>query len=435
MRIIILFISKQTKKKKKKIEKYFYFKMLNSTIIGSSLDLDEINDEKDSIVFLNRAKLINICLTIIVFTIGFIGNLLIIYVFTHRRYRLNSSNVYLLCLAICDTCFLVIHLFEDTIRTLEDIIYENLIFHEKFKLNITDRYVTTCFMVNYLRYILRFISAYIIVTFTIQRAYIVYFPLRNKFKSKKSAWYTVVVILIISIFLNFWIPYIFELKTNENDHTKSTYCDVKTEWKNVYFIITIIYITLTILIPIMIVFVFNTIIIVKTRHADLKRKQNFRVINNFERIAITAKRKPLKLKIVLPPNKTGNSTTTTTSSSSRSSCKTPINQHLITYNLNRRSKKNENSYKLANILILTSFSYAFFNLPYLITWFLFFYEIALNENNLIIKNYLFGTVQYAEIFYLLNYGAKFYIYCLSGSLFRRQLNSTSIKISKNNFSN
>jgi hypothetical protein len=417
---------KQTKNniKKNNSKNIFISKMFNLTIMSNNIDLDEINDEKDSIVFLNRAKLINICLTIIVFIIGFIGNLLIIYVFTHRRYRLNSSNVYLLCLAICDTCFLVIHLFEDTIRTLEDIIYENLIFHEKFKLNITDRYVTTCFMVNYLRYILRFISAYIIVTFTIQRAYIVYFPLRNKFKSKKSAWYTVVVILILSICLNFWIPYIFELKTNENDHTKSTYCDVKTKWKNVYFIITIIYITLTILIPIIIVFVFNTIIIVKTRHADLKRKQNFRIINNFERIAITSKRKPQKLKIVIPPNVTGNSTTTSSIGSRRS----PISQHLITYNLNRKSKKNENSYKLANILILTSFSYAFFNLPYLITWFLFFYEIALNENNLIIKNYLFGTVQYAEIFYLLNYGAKFYIYCLSGSLFRHQLNSTSMKI-------
>lgn len=153
------------------------------------------------------------------------------------------------------------------------------------------------------------------------------------------------------------------------------------------------------------------------------KENKIRIINNFERIAITAKRKQQKLKIVIPLNVTGNSTTT--SSSSRRS---PINQHLITYNLNRKSKKNENSYKLANILILTSFSYAFFNLPYLITWFLFFYEIALNENNLIIKNYLFGTVQYAEIFYLLNYGAKFYIYCLSGSLFRHQLNSTSMKI-------
>ena len=57
---------KQTKNniKKNNSKNIFISKMFNLTIMSNNIDLDEINDEKDSIVFLNRAKLINICLQI-----------------------------------------------------------------------------------------------------------------------------------------------------------------------------------------------------------------------------------------------------------------------------------------------------------------------------------------------------------------------------------
>lgn len=58
--------------------------------------------------------------------------------------------------------------------------------------------------------------------------------------------------------------------------------------------------------------------------------------------------------------------------------------------------------------------------------FLLFYQIALSEVNLLNRNYLFGAVQIAEIFYVMNYSVKFYIYCLSGTLFRTQLRHSSI---------
>ena len=52
-----------------------------------------------------------------------------------------------------------------------------------------------------------------------------------------------------------------------------------------------------------------------------------------------------------------------------------------------------------------------------------FYEIEKStENN------FFASVQLTEIFYILNYGINFYLYCLSGTLFRKQLSSFKFHI-------
>jgi len=54
--------------------------------------------------------------------------------------------------------------------------------------------------------------------------------------------------------------------------------------------------------------------------------------------------------------------------------------------------------KLRKILLVVSFSYAFFNLPYLISWSIFFFEISFNELTASNQNYLFSAVQLSEIF-------------------------------------
>ena len=125
----------------------------------------------------------------------------------------------------------------------------------------------SCRVINYLRYILRFISAYIIVAFTIQRVIIVRSPLTQKFKSTKSAWKTVLVITLISIIINLWVCFIF--KINYTD-TKQ-YCDVNRDLKKSYFRITVIYIILIMLIPMVTIFTGNFIIIKYASKADKER--------------------------------------------------------------------------------------------------------------------------------------------------------------------
>ena len=147
-------------------------------------------------------------------------------VYLNKRFRINSSCVYLLCMAFSDGLFLILHFFEgnytlfgvlliyiwltesfknlDTVRTFQDVYLNNNSnelhngckymrtnnFENDFLsqynwiklLNITDRFDIICRSINYFRYLLRFVSAYIIVAFTIQRAYVVHSPLKDNFK-------------------------------------------------------------------------------------------------------------------------------------------------------------------------------------------------------------------------------------------------------------
>jgi hypothetical protein len=65
-------------------------------------------------------------------------------------------------------------------------------------INIADKFVTKCRLVNYFRYFLRFISAYIITVFTIQRTISIYNPIfQNKFSSPKLAWKIIVGLVIV----------------------------------------------------------------------------------------------------------------------------------------------------------------------------------------------------------------------------------------------
>ena len=122
---------------------------------------------------------------------------------------------------------------------------------------------------------------------------------------------------------------------------------------------------------------------------------------------------------------------------------------LIYQNTNEKIMSKTKSNKLVTkMLVIISVSYALLNLPYLITWSLFykgkfieFKSIKSLVNNFItyliyksdiiketttndeasVQNYLFAAVQICQMFYLLNYGLHFYFYCLSGSMFCNQL--------------
>lgn len=217
-----------------------------------------LSKTQKSIDFLDTARKINIFSTIILVTIGLVGHLLTLYVYNQKRYRINSGNIYLVCLAVVDGLFLIVHLFESTIRTIKDAYSQNaninLIIHP---LNIVDQNNLACCLINYLRNVLRFMSAYIIVAFTLQRLVLVHKPLFNKFKTKKSAWITFLVILFISLAANSWAPFMFELKKDE----PSPYCDVNREWTREYFILNACYMFIVMLLPIVIIFICNLLII------------------------------------------------------------------------------------------------------------------------------------------------------------------------------
>jgi hypothetical protein len=136
-------------------------------------------------------------------------------------------------------------------------------------------------VINYLRYVLRFTSAWALVVFSIQRLFLVYSPFSKKFKSTKSGWLTVAIISVVSLVLNAWVPYLFSLQSDSSLNS----CDVKREWGREYFQITIVYICLIMLFPITILFVSNFLIIFNLlrdnfKSADKNTKKSVTTVNS-----------------------------------------------------------------------------------------------------------------------------------------------------------
>ncbi len=184
----------------------------------SSITISNKSNFVYSLYFIETVRKINVSFTIIIFLIGLIGNSITIFVFSKKKFRTNSSNIYLFCLAIVDTLFLIVHVFEDTIRHFSndmssyDSSYAddndfNFNITANFKsffttINITDQSNFICRFINYMRYVLRFVSAYIVVLFTIQRVIVISKPLKSYIITKKSAWIKTFIIVLISLTIN-----------------------------------------------------------------------------------------------------------------------------------------------------------------------------------------------------------------------------------------
>ena len=366
-----------------------------------------------------KSRKINSFISLAFILIGLIGHSLTIYVFVQKRFRKNSSNVYLLCLAINDALFLIIHFFEDTIKTFKEFYLKENHQNVLHAINITDRFVLACYLINYLRYVLRFTSAYIIIAFTIQRLYLVHSPFSRKFKSTKSGWKTVGLIVIISLLINLWVPFLFEIQSNQT-------CQVKNESNREYFIFTLIYISLIMLIPIIIIFICNSIIInclMKTVANKNGLRRNTKL--NDENSCLTENSTNNEIKkhsliISVDANK----------KSSIRSNNTNSKPYYLSINqiIRRVAHKASSPIKITKMLILVSFSYAFLNLPYLISWSIYNYKfisVFTDIDELFDKSDWLSVVKISEIFNLLNYSIHFYINYASGSVFRNQLRYSS----------
>ena len=344
--------------------------------------------------FLVVSRKANICATLSFILFGLIGNILLISVFLNRKFRINSSNVYLLSLAVNNTLFLVIHL-EETFKSFVDVFgdfgqddvttryYYDYFYKLALKLNLTDNFSVACRSFNFLRYVLRFNSSYIILAFTFQRLSLLIFPsTEKKLNSKIIAWKTVITIAIVSLLFNSWVLILFKTQT-QND---VKHCDVDMTWKDEYYILTLVYTLLIIVAPIFAITISLLFICVKIFSkkplTSLFRKQSV-VRFNF-RSKKKNSNEPETFHEPLVQEK-----------------KLKLKSYFMDVNkvINRISNKTNNSIKITKVLVLIATLYAAFNIPYLIISFVFFYNILEQEMDSTGKNYLFGSVQIAEIFY------------------------------------
>ena len=381
-------------------------------------------DEKiNSIKMFDLTRKINIYLSLLIVIIGLLGNSLAVLVFAQKRFRNHSSSIYLLSLCISDGAFLTIHFFEDTLRTLIDVylndqtrsIEKECLYGKNLDLttrtvkesifrliNITDRFDLSCRLVNYLRYFFRFFSAYLILTFTIQRAIALYWPfIEPRIKSSKYACLMISLLIFIGLIINKWTLLFFNVIKDGHDPSIS-YCDIKKKFSKAYFFATIFYAIITMILPIVTIVGCNILIIAFILKNRRKRQ-------------------------ILMKNQVIKKTCSENKSFSLFASDSSFNKgYLSTVNHKKKiSQQYKESKRITRILILMSFSYVALNLPYFIAWSHFFYQIAIIKNlKAVLKYKIFSILNICEIFYVMNFAVNFFIYCLSGKKFRNQLKNT-----------
>jgi hypothetical protein len=200
--------------------------------------------------------------------------------------------------------------------------------------------------------------------------------------------------------VNIWVPFFFGLR---NQSTDKQYCDINPKFKKEYFDLTISYIVL-ILITILAILVSNSIVIY---HLKISKKIDNKVKSSQNEIEMNS----------INNNKECDISEIMEDSTSKELYFLASNDKL-----KRISNLNNGSKKVTFSIIAISFSYAFLNLPYQVTWCVYFYAIAFKPDSQIVKIHLFTLLQIFEVIYILNYCVNFFIYCATSSIFRNQLN-------------
>ena len=361
---------------------------------------------------------INAVVSFILTIVGLFGNFLVITMFLQKKFRLNPSHIFLLCAAINDSSYLIVHFLEDILKTF---INAYSLEHNQFlnTLNFIEKSDFSCRIVIYLRSFLRFSSAFIVLAFTLQRLSVVYRPLSPKWKAKRIAWKSVGLILSVSLVLNLWVPFFVKLQDNQN-------CDIEEETRIIYFLLSGVYGCFIVVIPSIIICISNGLIIRKAIEKSMKRSK----LTQSSQVALTSERP-----IIMRQSQTNQQVKQFGEADSRQETVGLTNTNLKArphywtsaqlLKKNRELNRKISAKKITKNLLLVSFSFVILNFPYLIAWVSFYYECFIEPTEIIHQNYLFSALQLTEIFFVFNYGIKFFILWFTGSLFRNMFKNIS----------
>ncbi|XP_013381254.1 probable G-protein coupled receptor 139 [Lingula anatina] len=283
--------------------------------------------------------------------LGMVCNILALVTFLASRLRDTSTSCYLVGLAVCDSVVLLGDMLEVLVTA--------------------QGWTESCFFwlpLWYLSAVGRCMSAWIIVTFTIERFVSVAFPLkRQSICTAKRAKQMIVVLLLFSLASNAYFFVLFDYIPSVSN-PNSYRCNVKPAMIEEYLVCSIVFkIGMSIILPIVIVVVFNTVTI---------------------RILDVVKRKRRQMS----------------------------------------SKKNDSSDeqslidKTTAMLLVTSTCYVVLAIPYVVTWIVtYFYQYIEGAPDRAQSRTYSGIKKITHIFYVMNFAINFFLYCISGTVFRSEL--------------
>ncbi len=324
-----------------------------------------------------------------VLVLGLVGNIFILILFSQKEMSSSLNHVYLRCLALFDSIFLVVY-FQRTFLNNHPQLGSNKL---------------TCQAFSYLLFLMRFVSSYVCVSFSIQRLFTIYMPLSARFKSKASAWNLVLTVVWLGVIVNLWVPFVIDKSLNT--------CDVDIEYKTEYYHANFSFEIITVFVPIVLICLMNSLIIYKLVKDETKLKHK-------RKTSTDARTRHLI-----------SSDLTSLGAVNRMSFE--IKPHYLPFDhLLKKKTKNSLNYskKITVLMLLLSYSYVIFHLPYLLTWSFYYIEINLwpFSLTLAIHYQYFCFIKISEVFYVLNFGIKFYVYFACCTLFGSQYKYSSINM-------
>jgi len=392
-----------------------------------------INQSISSLSKLERAEqYISIYGPFTLTTLGIIGNILSILIFLSPRYRRQSSHFYLLSLALSDLCFLIINLIEDTFRN------HNALYRSR--INILDRSSPlVCILGEYARNTTRLLSSWIIVSFTIERLLVVFYPLKRAFICRrKIARYVVLILFLLSLLININVPFHYGITNKIDNH--ETICDILPAYRKIYMRFAISSMITVYLVPMCLIGIVNTLICCKlwsksllTEKTDFNQYscENYQTRTNqsstFSKLCSclhvssnNQQRTPTKF------SQPSISTEMNSSKATEPFLSSPSRQYLCSAVSNpstmseRNSSQNVKTYiqsrtnRVTVTLLLVSCSFLLLNSPYCAIWIVNYIQ---GFSNSILKS----IKEITELFMLTNFCINFLLYCLSGKIFRSEL--------------
>lgn len=297
--------------------------------------------------------------------IGLVGNALSVMVFSSKEMRTVSSNFYLLTLAISDSLYLV-SIFMTKILTNLRCLY--------FPESVMDIFNRSDFLCKLLQYFLDLFSDYstcLILAFTVERYIAVYMPLKFKeLCTVKRARIACSLIFIVTAVLIAPYHFLFIDRVYGLD-----VCAVTPEDEAMFTILYVVEILFFRIGPVFLIAGLNVFIIVRVSKLTRERKRMKEQGKSSQTAAVSALNK-------------------------------------------KRARKEDKSMQLTIMLILVSTSYILVYLPVLchyVIWRLARSLITVPHDALQIAQV------YTSILYIFGFSINFFLYTMSGRVFREQL--------------
>ncbi|CAH8873039.1 unnamed protein product [Trichobilharzia szidati] len=367
-------------------------------------------------------KNIGIPFLLIIFIFGLFGNALTVVILRSKRLQQSSTSVYLTVLAVVDIFYLLTGLLATII---------NHIF--LFPNDIKDLSLISCILTPYLSYTLAYLSVWLLVSVTIDRAIWVVHPFSAKrICTTRNAWLTTFSLTLILFAFDSHFFWTMDYNTSLTDsYVNVTHhkCTPK------YFTQTIFpYIDLLIVcvIPCLFMLVANGLISVQ-----LKRMRDFHKKRQNNRLYLTVttphggKKSKNVLSTIIQHSRKSNEICTNTEMPTtvdgiqyhKKRCKSNTLKHCVKNSIKGRSNMNRSSSLTAMLLAINMFF--MISVCPLLVYDVIFFAFNLNswiEKDEVIRGVLiFGIERFVYILWYTNFSVHFLLYCLSGPQFRAQV--------------